>query len=149
LKSPTCSIAEVPAHHGAAQWTEARHSKIAASNVKEQPMNGFIKATAVCAISMLMPIVGHAGNSWGTVSEMLILQAYQNLVFVKVTGPNAALPGCSNVGNRYVLDTTTNTGRQIAAALLAAKHAGAEITLIGGGTCNQVSNSEDLIGISQ
>lgn len=103
----------------------------------------------VAAFLLLLPFSAYCGNSWGDVTEVLLLTSYGNLVFVKVSGSNASLPACSTAGNRYVLDTSTNTGKQIFAMLLAAKHAGATITLIGSGTCAQVSNSEDLVGVDQ
>jgi hypothetical protein len=107
------------------------------------------KVSILGAFSLLLPFSAYCGNSVGDVTEVLVLAAYANLVFVKVSGSNASLPACSIASNRYVLDTSTNTGKQIFAMVLAAKHAGAAITLVGAGTCTQVFNSEDLIGAIQ
>jgi hypothetical protein len=103
----------------------------------------------VAALFCLSSYPAICGETAGIISGLLLLADYPDRVFVRVTGTNNSLPACSTVNNRYVLDTSTNTGRQLYALLLAAKHTNAPVTVVGFGTCNLVGNSEDLRGVDQ
>src|SRR5262245_29884087 len=76
----------------------------------------------------LMSQPAYCGDTSGTVMDILILSDIPDRLFVKVTGSNSHPLACSTQNNRYVVDTSTNTGKQIYAALLAARHASAVIT---------------------
>jgi hypothetical protein len=90
------------------------------------------------------PRIGHSGDTAGLITELLVSNDFPDRVLVRLTGSNTALPACSTANNRYVLDSSTNTGKQIYASLLSAVHTGTAVTLLGFDTCSLVSNSESL-----
>ena len=102
-------------------------------------LNGVALVAAVC-----LPLCAHGGNTSGTVTQIITGPANVNFVYVVTTGSNSALPACSTVGNRYVIDITSNAGKAAYAAVLAAKISNSAITLVGTGTCTLDSNSETV-----
>src|SRR5688572_26684193 len=102
-------------------------------------------ATMVALVGLWRP--AFCGDTTGVITEFLLLSDIPDILFVRVTGTNSNPLSCSVLNNRYVLDTSTSTGKQIYTALLAAKHANVAITLHGLGNCNLYSNSETLRGI--
>lgn len=94
------------------------------------------------------PAAYAAGEATGTVTEILMLNDFPSVLFVKVSGAIVGSPACNNQ-NRFVVSTETSPGKQYYAWILAAKQSGATITLYGSNSCNLVFNSEDLRGISQ
>jgi hypothetical protein len=101
------------------------------------------------ALFWLSSPAAYCGDTTGTISELLLLNDYPDRIFVRVNGSNTALPPCSTASNRYVLDSSTNMGKQLYALLLAAKHADVPITVHGFNRCSLISNSEDLRGVRQ
>lgn len=108
-----------------------------------------MKLRALLILTFLAAHPAYCGDTTGTITELLMLNDVPDRLFIRVTGSNNSLPSCSVQNNRYVLDTSTNTGKQLYAALLAAKYASATITIHGFGTCNLWGNSEDLRGLTQ
>ena len=98
----------------------------------------------------LAPQPAYCGDATGTITELIMLIDVPDRLLIRVSGANGSPAPCTGQSNPYyVFDTSTNMGKQIYAALLAAKHANAAITLHGFGTCNLRSNTEDLRGITQ
>jgi hypothetical protein len=107
-----------------------------------------IRITSFLCIALVGNTYG--GNTSGQITEIYINSVdYPNLVFVQVNGTNTQPPVCSNIGNWYVFDGSSNSGKQIYAVLLAAKHAGANVRLIGQDVCTFHPNIENLKGVAQ
>lgn len=112
-------------------------------------MTKFMTVLGALALFVLSaPAAYAAGEATGTVTEILMLNDFPNVLFVKVSGAITGSPAC-NSQNRFVVNTETNPGKQYYAWILAAKQSGATITLYGSNSCSLVFNSEDLRGLSQ
>ena len=91
-----------------------------------------------------------AGTEVGTIKDLWVRDS-DGLIWVDLTeipgttpfGPGR--PACAT-GTRYwiVPNETTDTGKRLYAALVAANMAGHTITIIGKGTCNRWGDGEDI-----
>jgi hypothetical protein len=94
-----------------------------------------------------------SGQSFGSESNGKVIDYwihYVNNVFAFSIENQTGRPACATFDNpsgRYVVDTSTNKGKVIASAIIAAKVNGTVVHAWGADTCNYYGDSEDLMYI--
>lgn len=67
----------------------------------------------VLLVAFAAPRPGYCGDTTGTITTLLMLNDVPDRLFINVTGSNTNPLPCNTQNNRYGLDTSTNTGKQI------------------------------------
>jgi hypothetical protein len=86
----------------------------------------------------------NAGNADGVV--VTYWAHYFNNTFAFQVSNKTNKPGC-DIGNRYAIDVSTDKGKVVAAAVMAAKSSAAQVHVEGLNTCNVWGDSEDVMFI--
>jgi hypothetical protein len=102
----------------------------------------FSRILVALIAAMSITSVASAGEGAGRITGLIPFATTEEVFFIKVeTASN--LPSC-NSSQRFVLRSSAINFKTNVASLLAAYHAGTVVRIIGGGTCNTWSNSEDV-----
>lgn len=106
-----------------------------------------MKQTWILVLALLSVKYAVASESHGKVIDYWIHNTHDSFAFTVAN--QIGRPECASFGEigRYVVDTSTERGRLIASAIIAAKTSGQEVRVGGAGTCNFYGDSEDVIWV--
>lgn len=103
------------------------------------------KAIILLAVIAVVPTLAQASEGGGKVVDYWLHNNHDSFAFTLES--QAGRPSCASYGTvgRYVVDITTQRGRMVMTAIMAAKTSGANVMAHGAGTCNFYGDSEDLL----
>jgi hypothetical protein len=100
----------------------------------------------ICTAMVCLPFTrfAQAGTVTGPI-ENLIVRDSDGLVYVYISGPVAGRPSCA-AGTSYwmVPNETSDSGKRLYAALLAARMSGRSVQITGKNTCTRWGDGEDI-----
>ncbi|MES2824032.1 MAG: hypothetical protein V4732_10560 [Pseudomonadota bacterium] len=88
-----------------------------------------------------------AGNTYAGVTEgkpsVIFVHAFNDAVVFAMQSTNPSFASCAT-SLRYAISTSTQQGRNVLSAILAAKAAGQTIQVVGKNTCTANGDAEDI-----
>src|SRR5882672_3886970 len=98
----------------------------------------------VVGLCSLFAQYAHAGTVTGTVTQ-IFLRDSDGLMYVALSGTPSGRPACASATNYWMVpNETTDSGKRLYAALLAAKMSGRTIVIVGKNTCTRWLDGEDI-----
>jgi hypothetical protein len=94
----------------------------------------------------LVTSVTFAGIITGTVQEVLV-RASDGLVYVVINGTPSGQPACATHAYWMIMSETSDAGHKQYAMLLDAQATGAQVQILGAGTCTRWGDGEDIDSI--
>ena len=92
--------------------------------------------------SLLWNVSAFSGTTTGLVNEIYVHYNHDRLLF-SMTSSDPMFTACATT-KRYVVSTSSQQGKNVLSAVLAAKAAQQEITVVGLNTCNVHQDSETV-----
>ncbi len=99
-------------------------------------------STLVFIALSLLSTQTFAGTTTGTVHQVFIHQPNDNIMF-NMNSSNPALASCATT-NRYAFRVNTDQGKAMLSAVLTARTANQELTVVGTGLCDIHGDAETI-----
>lgn len=106
-------------------------------------MKNLCGATRGLALSLALTGTAIASDQAGKVTNVSI-RASDGIMMANLDGVRSAAPACATRTYWAIKDESSSAGKSQFAALLAARIAGATVTLVGTGLCTRWPDAEDI-----
>lgn len=103
-----------------------------------------VRTALILSLFLVTSVGAAAGTASGNIL-MLIARTSDGLTYFTLSGATTGAPACATGGYWMIPNENSDVGKRVYAAALAAKISGAQIQVVGTGTCTRWGDGEDVL----